>query len=319
MEVQRAHARLMQEKERAEAVLQHQYELIDCLSWVSEVGIMSAAGDRSATQLINCVQKQVIGNSLQEGNNKKSELTLVKQIGEGLSGWAYEGLWNNRPVAVVAVKTMVLPIHMNGAAKKERMAIMEAAISTSLKHPNIDVQTYTYTLTRLLSESSPVLVHSLESFLRPLQTMSWDPPETSFRLSLRAVQTHLLPVTAASQQKVQVVLELCEWGSLREALSLGVFIGDDGNVNYLAVLDTAAEISRGIASKILHADLKSMNVLLQGSMDNPRSLVAKIADFGLSLKNSQADTHVSNISHGTLFHMAPEVLLDGHHSNAADV
>jgi hypothetical protein len=32
---------------------------------------------------------------------------------------------------------------MSGAEKRERMAVMEAAISSSMQHPNI-VQTYTY-------------------------------------------------------------------------------------------------------------------------------------------------------------------------------
>jgi hypothetical protein len=47
----------------------------------------------------------------------------------------------------VAVKTMILPPKMSGAEKRERMAIMEAAISSTLSHPNI-VQTYTYTIKR---------------------------------------------------------------------------------------------------------------------------------------------------------------------------
>jgi hypothetical protein len=52
------------------------------------------------------------------------------------------GIWRG---SVVAIKTMILPAKMSGAAKRERMAIMEAAISSSMNHPNI-VQTYTYTI-----------------------------------------------------------------------------------------------------------------------------------------------------------------------------
>ncbi len=54
----------------------------------------------------------------------------------------YKGLWRG---TVVAVKTMVLPSNMSGAEKREKMAVMEAAISSSLSHPNI-VQTYTYAI-----------------------------------------------------------------------------------------------------------------------------------------------------------------------------
>jgi hypothetical protein len=46
--------------------------------------------------------------------------------------WA--GLWRG---STVAVKSMVLPANMSGAQKRERMAIMEAAISSAMKHPNI--------------------------------------------------------------------------------------------------------------------------------------------------------------------------------------
>jgi hypothetical protein len=37
----------------------------------------------------------------------------------------------------VAVKSMILPARMSGAEKRERMAIMEAAISSAMNHPNI--------------------------------------------------------------------------------------------------------------------------------------------------------------------------------------
>jgi hypothetical protein len=46
----------------------------------------------------------------------------------------YKGVWRG---SMVAVKTMVLPPRMSGAEKRERMAVMEAAISSSLSHPNI--------------------------------------------------------------------------------------------------------------------------------------------------------------------------------------
>lgn len=44
------------------------------------------------------------------------------------------GLWRG---STVAVKTMILPARMSGAEKRERMAIMEAAISSTMAHPNI--------------------------------------------------------------------------------------------------------------------------------------------------------------------------------------
>ena len=37
----------------------------------------------------------------------------------------------------MAVKSMILPANMTGSERRERKAIMEAAISSSLSHPNI--------------------------------------------------------------------------------------------------------------------------------------------------------------------------------------
>lgn len=45
-----------------------------------------------------------------------------------------KGLWRGTEVAI---KTMILPANMAGAEKREKMAVMEAAISSSLMHPNM--------------------------------------------------------------------------------------------------------------------------------------------------------------------------------------
>jgi hypothetical protein len=49
-------------------------------------------------------------------------------------GKVYKGVWRG---TTVAVKSLVLPSNMSGAQRRERMAFMEAAISSSLSHPNI--------------------------------------------------------------------------------------------------------------------------------------------------------------------------------------
>jgi serine/threonine protein kinase len=69
-------------------------------------------------------------------------LQVEALLGEGAFGKVYLGSWRGTQVAV---KTIVLPANMSGAAKHERMVIMEAAISSSMNHPNV-VQTYTYSI-----------------------------------------------------------------------------------------------------------------------------------------------------------------------------
>lgn len=48
---------------------------------------------------------------------------------------------------------MVLPSYMTGKEKREKMAVMETAISSSLSHPNV-VQTYTYAVEPVRSNTT---------------------------------------------------------------------------------------------------------------------------------------------------------------------
>ena len=60
-EVQKSHAELAEEKLRADALVQRQYELIECLGWVSDVS-QSSAGDRRASSLIDKVRRQMVAD-----------------------------------------------------------------------------------------------------------------------------------------------------------------------------------------------------------------------------------------------------------------
>ncbi|GLI71292.1 hypothetical protein VaNZ11_016413 [Volvox africanus] len=128
-----------------------------------------------------------------------------------------------------------------------------------------------------------------------------------------------------------LILELCDAGSLRDRLSRGGFRSseDHGSVDMAALLDVAMDVARAMAylhsKSIVHSDLKSRNVLLKSVSGNPASLgrrcsvIAKVSDFGLSLRIDNDVTHVSNMYQGTTAFMAPELLLHGRVSKASDV
>jgi hypothetical protein len=67
---------------------------------------------------------------------------LTKQV--------YRAWWKG---SLVAVKRMLFPSGMSGAAKRERMAIMETAISSRLRHPCI-VQLYAFYLRPLAAAAA---------------------------------------------------------------------------------------------------------------------------------------------------------------------
>ena len=79
-EVQEAHAKLAEERVRTEALLHRQYELIECIGWVSDVG-RAAAGDQKATELIDSVRKQIAaGGPLCDGSG---DIELICVLGQG--------------------------------------------------------------------------------------------------------------------------------------------------------------------------------------------------------------------------------------------
>ena len=69
----------------------------------------------------------------------------------------------------------------------------------------------------------------------------------------------------------------------------------------VAIVNIAIHIARGLRHihnhNIVHGDLKSTNVLLK-SAENTLGYHAKIADFGLSVRLSEAQSEVTHVSLG---------------------
>ncbi|PNG99656.1 Mitogen-activated protein kinase kinase kinase MLT, partial [Tetrabaena socialis] len=122
--------------------------------------------------------------------------------------------------------------------------------------------------------------------------------------------------------EVRLVLEFCDKGSLKDALDQQAFL-QGGALNLCAMLETAADVAKAMvhmhAANVLHSDLKARNIMLKSSGTEGRGIIAKVADFGLSTRMEHQETHLSSCFQGTLTHMAPEVMMEGRISKAADV
>ena len=156
-------------------------------------------------------------------------IQTVELLGEGNFGKVHKGLWRG---TVVAVKTMILPANMSGQEKREKMAVMEAAISSSLSHPNI-VQTYTYAIRPVRNGNEagggggggglsgpmpggPASGPSSDSLTPPGAAAAGAAAATSSGGSLSAAAVH--------SYEVKLVLEYCDKGCLRDALDAGAFL-----------------------------------------------------------------------------------------------
>ncbi|KAH9178488.1 hypothetical protein AeNC1_017419 [Aphanomyces euteiches] len=82
-------------------------------------------------------------------------------------------------------------------------------------------------------------------------------------------------------------------------------------------LDIALSVSQALVylhsldPKVIHRDLKSRNVLLNGDLQ------AKVTDFGISREFDDIETMTAGV--GTYRWIAPEVLSDGHYAESADI
>ncbi|KAI9026350.1 kinase-like domain-containing protein [Hyaloraphidium curvatum] len=126
------------------------------------------------------------------------------------------------------------------------------------------------------------------------------------------VQRNVLPLMAFCISPPMMVMDLIEEGNLRKYLGS---LGWDQALGRRFLHDVTAGMAYLHASGILHGDLKSLNVLVDGSR-------AVITDFGLSrvrLEVSKSSARTGNGMQGTPGFVAPEMLAGGPLKPAGDV
>ncbi|PNH04828.1 Serine/threonine-protein kinase unc-51 [Tetrabaena socialis] len=258
------------------------------------------------------------------------DLEVHGMLGCGSFGVVYGGVWRGLPVAV---KTLVVPGAAAGVggllaglagsrdARTRQRAVLEAAISLSMSHPNI-VATYTYELKPLVQQPAPG------------PAPDWGPESSGGGGGAAPC------VEEADGHKLYIVQELCNGGSLAQALAAGMAgsIIAGGLARRLALrlaLDVALGMAHVHGCRVVHGDLKPDNVLISSGARHddhcadqtvvaaaggmlPLTLTAKVADFGLSLPLQEGATHASHRFQGTPLYSAPEVIAEGHQSAKAD-
>ncbi|EFN57849.1 hypothetical protein CHLNCDRAFT_21329 [Chlorella variabilis] len=120
-----------------------------------------------------------------------------------------------------------------------------------------------------------------------------------------------------------VLQEFCARGSLLQAIDSGVLKLPNGAPNLPAILTAAQEIAGACLylhrHDIVHGDLTPGNVLLATSSRDARRWVCKVGDFGLAQIIHPDATEIYSSCFGTLTHAAPELVVEGMLTKAADV
>ncbi|KAG2500643.1 hypothetical protein HYH03_001410 [Edaphochlamys debaryana] len=314
--------RLEQEKERMDVLLARQYDLLACLE-ANGRGKRHKPLQRSNSQANMMSRIEDARRSLSRAKTSLDDpIQVFEVLGEGAFGKVQKGLWRG---TVVAVKTMILPANMTGQQKREKMAVMEAAISSSLVHPNI-VTTYTYFIRPYHEPTHDGVLNGSRNNATAMggegRAAEEGPSGGSEGVGSLDESGSSADEAAIHSYEVRLVLEFCDKGSLKDALDQHAFM-QGGALNLSAMLETAADIAKAMvhmhAASVLHSDLKARNIMLKSGGTGGRGVVAKVADFGLSTRMEHQETHLSSCFQGTLTHMAPEVMLEGRISKAADV
>ncbi|GMH38812.1 hypothetical protein BSKO_06710 [Bryopsis sp. KO-2023] len=281
-----------------------------------EMGVYAPQIDLDFKLMLDQAPLWILEKICDESNYRRDRSVVMGQrIAEGGYGVVFKGTWKGLPVAI---KTVLFRDKGDQTENKERSrAVFEAAISSSVAHPNI-VQTYAFSFKRLGFSESPggAAGHSVQSDSNGgIKVAS----------SSEKVRWEIDDPEALVDWKLYMVQELCNAGSVRAALKKQVFmnVASQPNMNYL--LRLALDIARGMLHlhrhNIIHGDLTSKNILLrkETNQDGGIDLTGKIADFGLSVKMDQSQNQFVNQRAGTPFYMAPEIVQKGLLSKKADV
>ena len=200
----------------------------------------------------------------------------------------------------MAVKTVLFSEQTNSetgtntkkkSAHPQQRAVLEAAVCTSVMHQNV-VTTYHYDITPISNPSQGMSGMTIE-------------------------------MGTNTDWKLYLVQEYCN-ASLQDALRNRLLHKAETKTPDLdLILSVLMDIARGMiyihSKNIIHGDLTPGNVLLKQEASSPIGVVGKITDFGLCTTIDPGATHISNVTNGTPYYVAPEVVANGMLEKNSDV
>mmetsp|Transcript_15843 Transcript_15843/g.44327 ORF Transcript_15843/g.44327 Transcript_15843/m.44327 type:complete len:634 (-) Transcript_15843:108-2009(-) len=117
--------------------------------------------------------------------------------------------------------------------------------------------------------------------------------------------------------------EMCNMGTMAQNFLNGYFRERSRGwaLNMQKVLRAAYQVASAMAyvhsRNIIHSDLTANNILMQ--FHATEGFIAKVADFGIAQNLAPGEEYIVTEMHGTVTHMAPELLMDCKLSKQADV
>ncbi|KAG2497721.1 hypothetical protein HYH03_004457 [Edaphochlamys debaryana] len=212
---------------------------------------------------------------------------------------------------------------------------VELAVSASLSHPHIVAVYAVFTdvaIVRVRESSRPPRTSASFSAASPAPAPPPPPAPTHLRLVHRddpLLQGMTGPVPLYSA----ICLEFCDAGTLLTASRGGAFRlpPPEGAATpsaaatplfrpalvplYTTLLEVALGLRHMHLRRLVHGDLKPANVLLKGSVRDPRGWTCKLSDFGCARLLTEADVAAGGVRQpnpsGTLAYMGPELLTQG--------
>ena len=229
---------------------------------------------------------------------------------------------------------MILPSYLSGKERREKMAVMETAISSSLSHPNI-VQTYTYAVepVRANTKMRGAGVGAAAGAARDASLFG---SSGATGVDGAAVADAAGPSGGDQHAnvhswEVRLVQEFCDRGSLRDALAAGLFraaaasaaltprtSGASSDLAGGAAAALASEGSGGFAAAIPEeATLTGGGLLGGGGAGGARGVnIEWVLCTALDVARAMAHLHKQSIVHSDL--KARNVLLRSGSGNGPD-